>query len=496
MKRLSVAHLGKLPSDVARPLYDRRALSPGVLHLGNGAFHRCHLAEHTDDALHARFGPWGIRAVNLAPPDLGPMLDPQDGLYIRELREGAARDRRVIGALLGNLTVTGPDSLRLALDWATDPATRLVTMTVTEKGYCHIPATGQLDETHPDIAHDLAHPQSPRSVPGFVLATILARRSAGIAPVAFLSCDNVPGNGATLRRCVLALARATVPDAATWIEDMIAFPDTMVDRIVPATRPEDVVALSEATGLTDRALVIGEPFRMWAITRDPRMAHPDWEAAGALIVADVEPYEILKMRVVNGMQTGLCHLGHLAGHEFMSDVMADPVFAAFAARTAQAEVAPHLPPVVGVDAQDYIALTLRRLQNTALRHATSQIATDGSRKIRQRLLEPLAAALMSGQSAPGLTLAVAGWMAHLRHIASLSEPRPVSDPMLPAVIRATETSRTDSAAFVAELLAFEQVFPRRIAELPGLSARLASLVEAIRRDGARATLARHIEAPQ
>jgi fructuronate reductase len=493
MMRLSAATLGSLPPDIARPLYDRRALSPGVLHLGNGAFHRCHLAEHTDDALHARFGPWGIRAVNLAPPDLGQLLDPQDGLYIRELREGTARDRRVIGALLGNLTVAGPDSLRLALDWATAPATRLVTMTVTEKGYCHIPATGQLDETHPDIVHDLAHPKTPRSVPGFVLATILARRDAGTAPAAFLSCDNVPGNGATLRRCVLALARMTAPDSVAWIEDMVAFPDTMVDRIVPATRPEDIAALSDATGLTDRGLVIGEPFRMWAITRDARMAHPDWEAAGALFVTDVEPYEILKMRVVNGLQTGLCHLGHLAGHAFMSDVMADPVFATFAARTAQTEVAPHLPPVAGVDAQDCIALTLRRLQNTALRHATVQIATDGSRKIRQRLLEPLAAALMSGQPAPGLTLAVAGWMAHLRYIASLPEPRAVTDPILPAIIRANETSGTDSAAFVTQLLAFDQVFPPRIAALPGLSARLATLVEAIRRDGARATLARHIE---
>ena len=492
MTRLAPATLPGLPRDIARPLYDRAALTPGLLHIGNGAFHRCHLADHTEDALHATFGPWGIRTVNLAPPDLAPMLDPQQGLYIRELREAEARDRRVIGALLGNITVAGPANLHQALAWAADPATRLVTMTVTEKGYCHIPATGRLDEIHPDIVHDVAHPASPRTAPGFVLATIRARRAAGTPPAAFLSCDNVPGNGTTLRTCVLALAQAICPAEIGWIEDHIAFPDTMVDRIVPATRPEDIEALQRATGLTDRALVVGEPFRMWVITRDPRMICPDWEAAGALIVADAAPYEILKMRVVNGMQTALCHLGNLAGHPFMSDVLADPVFAAFAERTIRAEVAPVLPPVNGIDTADYIALTLRRLRNTALRHATAQISTDSSRKIRQRLLDPLAAAVAAGRPAPGLTLAVAGWMAHMRHLAALPDPRAVTDPILPAIARILHQTGDDSTAFVAHLLALDQVFPTQITRLPGLAPRLAALVEAIRRFGPRAVTADHL----
>ena len=487
--RLAPATLARLPEPVLRPLYDRSALTPGILHLGGGAFFRAHLADHTEDALHARFGPWGIRAVNLRPPSLGTMLDAQSGLYIRELRDGATRNRRVIGALLGALTVTDAASLTRALHWATDPATSIITLTVTEKGYCHIPATGRLDPAHPDIRHDAATPHAPRSVPGFVLHTILARRAAGTPQPTFLSCDNVPGNGTTLRACVLALAP---PADRPWITDHVAFPDTMVDRIVPATQPQDIAALAAETGLTDQALVIGEPFRMWVITHDPRASYPDWAAAGALIVPDAAPYETLKMRVVNGMQTALCHLGHLAGHRHMSDVMADPLFAAFAARTIRAEVAPHLPTVPGIDADAYINLTIRRLQNTALHHATAQIATDGSRKIRQRLLDPLVQALAAGQTAPGLTLAVAGWMAHVGQLSIQPAPCPVADPILAKVASIMQRTGTDTPAFVAAMLALDQVFAPQIATRPGLADRLAAQIASLRLRGVRATLADHL----
>ena len=486
MTRLSPA---ALPAGIAGPAYDRATLAPGILHLGNGAFHRCHLAEYTEDALHARFGPWGIRAVNLAPPDLGPMLGPQHGLYIRELREGAGRDRRLIGAIRDNLTVTDGPGRDRALGWAADPATRVITLTVTEKGYCHIPATGRLDPGHPDIVHDRAHPTAPRSAPGFVLQALRLRRAAGLPPPAILSCDNVPVNGTTLRGCVLDLA---APADAAWIAETVAFPDTMVDRIVPATQGGDIAALAADTGLTDRALVVGEPFRMWVITDDSRMILPDWAAAGALIVPDARPYELLKMRVVNGMQTALCHLGHLLGHRFMADVMADPMCAAFAARTIRAEVAPFLPHIPGIDTTAYVDGTLRRLRNTALQHATAQIATDGSRKIRQRLLDPLAEALAAGHAAPGLTLAVAAWMAHAGVIARTAPPRAVSDPVLGTVAAILDATGPDSAAYVAQLLAVAEVFPPGLAQRPGLSENLAMLVAALRGRGPRAVLADHL----
>jgi fructuronate reductase len=487
--RLAPATLDALPQDVTRPAYDRGALAPGLMHLGLGAFARCHLAEHTEDALALRFGRWGIRAVNLRPPDLAEMLAPQAGLYIRELREGEARSRRVIGAVLDAMTVTDDAALDVALARAADPAIRAVTMTVTEKGYCHIPATGRLDETHPDILHDIARPDRPRSVPGFVLGTIRRRRAAGHAPPAFLACDNVPDNGGTLRRCVMALADAADPALSRWIGETIAFPGTMVDRIVPATRAEDIAALAAETGLTDAALSIGEPFRMWVIARDARAHLPDWQAAGALLVDDVAPYETLKMRVVNGAQTSLCHLGHMAGHGVMADVMSDPLFAAFAARLLGAEIAPHLPRVAGIAPAAYIAQTLQRLRNTALRHGTAQIATDGSRKIRQRLLDPLADCLGAGQPAPLLELAVAGWLAHVGRLAVATAPVGVADPILDEVAAIRARTADDAEAYVTQMLDLDSVFAPDFAQRPGLRGRLAGLVGRLWRDGATGVLA-------
>lgn len=493
MMRLGPATLDRLPPEILRPAYDRTTLSPGLLHLGLGAFARCHLAEHTEDALATRFGPWGIRAVNLRPPDLGAMLAPQAGLYIRELREGAARDRRVIGAVLDGLTVTDAATLDTALARAADPAIRAVTLTVTEKGYCHIPATGRLDEGHPDIRHDIAAPDRPRSVPGFVLHVIRRRRAAGLAMPAFLSCDNVPDNGGTLRSCVVALAGAQDAGLARWIEDRVAFPGSMVDRIVPATQPGDIAALAEATGLTDAALAVGEPFRMWVIARDPRAELPDWQAAGALLVADVAPYEVLKMRVVNGAQTGLCHLGHMAGHETMADVMADPLFAAFAERLLRLEVAPHLPRLEAIQTDAYISRTLQRLRNTALRHATAQISTDGSRKIRQRLLDPLTDRLRTGQTAPLLEFAVAGWLAHLGGLARATETGGISDPILAEVARIRADTGHDAPGYVARMLDLHALFPKDFAGWPGLGDRLSNTVARLWRDGVPAVLAARME---
>jgi fructuronate reductase len=490
--RLSPATLDRLPANVARPSYDRNSLVPGILHLGSGAFHRAHLADYTEDALHVRFGPWGIVGVNLRPPDLGEMLGAQAGLYVRELRDGSSLARRMIGAVLGGMTVTDKASLGRAISLACDPAIKVVTMTVTEKGYCHVPTSGQLDADHPDIRHDLSHPNAPRSVPGFVLRVILARHAAGIAPPVFLSCDNVPENGATLRRCVLSMAEMVQPGAVGRISDQVAFPETMVDRIVPATQSRDHTAFTADTGLVDRALVTAEPFRMWVVGHDPRAVLPDWQSAGALFVANVRPYEVLKMRVVNGMQTALCHLGHLAGHELMSEVTADAAFVDFAIRLMRDEVAPHLPVITGIDNDAYIAQTLRRLQNRALFHKTAQIATDGSRKLRQRLLEPLVDAVVAGQPVPSLTLAVAGWMVHAGTFSTADEPREITDPLSQAVARITVETGNDHSAFVGRLLGLDQIFPPRIAALPGLGAQLALKVADLRAGGVQAVLADHL----
>lgn len=489
--RLGLASLDDLPPGIRRPGYDPAVLTPGIVHLGLGAFSRCHLTEYTEDALEHAFGPWGIRAINLRPPALEPMLDPQDRLYIRELRDGPDRNRRVIGAISDVMTVRDNKMLARALSRLVDPAIRVVTMTVTEKGYCHVPATGMLDFDHPDIRHDIADPANPVSLPGFVVAAIRLARAAGQTPPAFLSCDNVPGNGSTLRRCVLAFARASGFADPDFIEDQVAFPDTMVDRIVPATTANDVADLQAETGIEDQALVVGEPFRMWVIGADTRMTLPPWDSAGAIITPDVVAYEVIKMRVLNGMQTGLVHLAHMAGHATTAGMMADPLFLSFARRTMRDEVRPSLPRAEGIDHDEYIAQSIARLENTALQHTTAQIATDGSRKIRQRLLEALRDALADGRTAPGLEIEVAGWIEHITRFA-VSDMR-ITDPMIPMVQDILSRTANATGPTTEAILALETVFPPALVATPGLAGRLVALVAAIREAGPKAVMAAHME---
>lgn len=409
-KRLGTNTLDGLAAEIRRPRYDRAALRPGILHLGAGAFHRCHQAEWTDDALEAEFGAWGIIDVNLRAPDLGTLHGGQDGLFCRELRDTGLRERRLISSVVETITVTNAATLTHALERAADPAIRVITMTVTEKGYCHIPATGELNAQHPDIIHDVANPTAPVSVPGFILRVLAMRLTCGIPFPTILSCDNVPDNGATLRRCVIGLAHLTDVPLAEHIERDGRFLNTMVDRIVPATRPADLDVFSAETGIRDEGLVVGEPFRMWVIEDKHRPPLPAWGKIGAMIVDDVVPFELMKMRVLNGIQTNVSALGLIGGIPFMSDVMAAETFRTFARRTMLREVLPGLPPVPGIDLEAYVEQSITRLQNPELRHSTAQIVTDGSQKIRQRLLEPIRECRRLGIVPHGLFLGLAAWM--------------------------------------------------------------------------------------
>ncbi|WP_442582454.1 mannitol dehydrogenase family protein [Mesorhizobium sp. ASY16-5R] len=480
--RLGLAAIDRLPVSVRRPGYDRGRLSPGILHLGVGAFHRCHQAEYTDDALEADFGPWGIIGVNLRAPDLEPTLGAQRGLYCRELRHHGDVGRRLIGALVETISVAEESrdpqraSLRRALDAAASPSIGVVTMTVTEKGYCHIPATGELDLDHPDIRHDIAYPETPVSVPGFVLRALAMRLAAGRPLPALISCDNVPDNGSTLRRSVLGLAQKIDPALRDLVEREACFVNTMVDRIVPATRPEDVSGFAAATGVEDLGLVVGEPFRMWVLEDRFGGPLPAWDRAGAMFVKDVAPYEILKMRVVNGIQSNLCQLGVLSGNDFMADVMAEDVFSDFALHTISREVVPHLPAVPGIDVSTYVAETISRLKNPALKHRTQQISTDGSQKIKQRLLEPLRAALKANTPCDGLLIGIAGWMKYAGGIDGAGRVLEVLDPFAERTKAIAAASGGDAARLVDGMLSIESIFGTDLAQNGFVKDRLATLV--------------------
>jgi fructuronate reductase len=473
MRRLGSATLSEANSGVRRPAYDWRGVGIGMAHLGVGAFHRCHQAEYTDDMLEARGGDWGIVGVNLRPPLLVGALGVQDGLYARRLRDDSGVDEcRIIGCI--RQTIDAQDDSALAIAALANPRIKVVTLTITEKGYCHIPATGALDDKHSDIVHDLRRPDAPHSAPAILVAALERRRLAGAAGLTLLSCDNIPSNGAILSGIVHALAQARSPALAKWIADHVAFPSSMVDRIVPATTDADIEAISGILGLSDGACVIGEPFRQWTIEDRFSGERPPWDAAGAEFVSDVSPYERIKMRVLNGAQTTLCYLGALAGLEYTFEDVRHPVLERFARAMLEEETALTLPSAPGMEARAYIDLSLRRLRNPNIRHRNHQIATDGSQKIVQRLLNPMRDRLRSGASIERLACATAGFIAYLAAAAPAFGARWMpSDPFAGALREIADGAAGDMEALARRSLAVSAIFGADLPQAPQVATAIA-----------------------
>jgi fructuronate reductase len=424
--RLSNASLDRLPHSIRRPAYDRARVTPGIVHLGIGAFHRAHQAIFVDDILASGAVDWGIIGASLRSAETYQALAPQDCLYTVAIRAGASTEHRIIGSILD--TVVSPkDPARLIARMA-DSATRIVSLTVTEKGYCHTPQTGDLNERHPDIVHDLAHPDAPRSAPGFLVAALARRKADGLPPFTVLCCDNLSANGHTVQRVLTQFASLTSPDLGRWIENEVACPSTMVDRIVPETTAADRAAVASALGMTDAWPVIAEPFIQWIIEDRFSAGRPDFASVGAQLVTDVLPFENMKLRLLNASHSGLAYLGYLAGYETIAATMADPHFAAFA-RQLMDESAPTLTMPKGTDLETYTQSLLARFANTALQHRTWQIAMDGSQKLPQRLLGTMRDRLAKGLPIDTHALAVAGWMRYVTGTDEQGRSIDVRDPL-------------------------------------------------------------------
>jgi fructuronate reductase len=476
-----------LPADpprLTRPAGPRPGV--GIVHLGLGAFFRAHGALYIAEAMKKSGGDWGIVGISLVRPDQRDRLAPQ-GFAYTALELGPEGETAQVVDVVQDVLVA-PEDPGAVLAAMADPAVRIVSLTVTEKGYCHDPATGRLNRAHPDIVHDLAHPQAPRSAPGFLVRALERRRAAGTAPFTVLCCDNLPDNGAMVRGVVLELARLVDPVLADWIAAEGAFPSTMVDRIVPATKPEDIERVAALTGRLDLSPVLHEPFRHWVI-EDAFVggARPDLGAVGVQLVSDVRPFELMKLRMLNGTHSSLAYLGYLAGHETIAGTVADPVFAAFCRHLWRQEIAPTLAPPEGVDLQDYARQLFERYANPAIRHRTWQIAMDGSQKLPQRILGTLADNRAAGRPSPGLTLAVAAWMRYVGGIDERGEPIDVRDP-LAARLKALSDAGSDPAEKVAALLSVSEVFPGGYAD-DALRTTLAAAYGRLCELGARASAA-------
>ncbi|MCL4109765.1 UNVERIFIED_CONTAM: hypothetical protein GTU68_018492 [Idotea baltica] len=409
-------------------------------------------------------GDWGIRALSLRSAQIRDALASQDYTYTAVTMGPDGEIHQVIEVIEDVLVV--PEDPTAAIAALADPSTKIVSMTITEKGYCHNPADGQLRLDDPDIAHDLAHPDTPRTAPGLIVYALAARRAAGNLPFTVLSCDNLPQNGTLTRQIILNFAKAVDPELAEWIATHGRFPTTMVDRITPATTPADIDRLAEDTGYSDPASVFHEPFKQWVIEDNfVEDARPDWDAAGAQFVADVTPFEMMKLRCLNGTHSALAYLGYLAGFETVAEAMNDKTLATFIDHLWRDEIIPSFAPPQDTDLTAYCAALKTRYQNPNIQHRTWQIAMDGSQKLPQRILGTISDNLAAGRPITGLTRVVAAWMIYVGGTRLDGSPIDVRDP-LADLLRDISNSHLDAVAKVTGFLNVGDVFNPDLAAHP------------------------------
>ena len=436
---LTDANLGNLPSTVSVPTYDRTALRPGVVHIGVGGFHRAHQAVYFDEL--ARRGladDWGLIGVGLHRPQMSEVMRAQDCLYLVVERGARGTVARVVGAM--GRYLYGPEQRPEVLDALSDPATRLVTLTITGNGYLLTP-DGEFSVDDPLVASELEDPGRPATVFGYLVEALERRRRGGVAPFTVLSCDNIPSNGAAARTMVVSFAELRDPGLAEWIEQHVSFPNSMVDRITPETTPEERDRVVSSFGVDDRWPVITEPFSQWVIQDDFCNGRPPLEEVGVQFVADVSPYELTKKRLLNASHCALGYLGYLAGYRTTAEVMADPAYAAYISALVD-EVIPLLPRVDGIDLEDYKASLLERLANPEMADQLSRLCRRGSTKVPSYLLPSITETLAAGRPAPLLTLAVAGWFRYLQGEDYAGEPIKVEGPKADEMV---DLARRDGA---------------------------------------------------
>lgn len=399
--RLCSSTLSTLPATVSRPAYDRDTRGVGIVHFGIGAFHRGHQAVYTDDAMAAGEGDWRILGVSLRSAKVRDQMRPQDGLYSLVEQSAGGSSVRVIGSV-ADVLVAAEERERLIIALA-NPATHIVSFTITEKGYCRAP-DGAIDF---DLADDNA-------VYSYLADAFRRRRDAGLPGLTLMSCDNLARNGAQLKRLMTQYLGRHAPDLVGWFEDKCACPSTMVDRIVPATTDADRTSIEALIGMRDDAMVVTEPFSQWVIEDNFAGSRPAWEKHGALMTSNVHAYEEAKLRLLNGAHSAVAYLGLKRGHEFVHQAISDPELARLVNTLMRDEAATSLEPAPEQDLHAYADALIARFQNPALNHRLIQIAMDGSQKIPQRWLATLASQQAKGQRCPSILTAISGWLCHIR----------------------------------------------------------------------------------
>jgi len=466
MKTIATA---SLPSNVTVPTYNRTALKTKIVHLGFGAFHRAHQALYTNELAECHQSDWGICEVNLftgkAPIE---QLKKQDYLYsvIEKSTNGASAT--IIGVVTEAMHPEFDSPLGI-IDKMAEPQVAIVSLTVTEKGYCCDPASGQLDMNNPLIQHDLINPTSPKSAIGYVVQALALRQHRGLAGFSVLSCDNVQGNGLVAKAAILGFAkqlddllqdRSSSKETLTgWIEKNVTFPSTMVDRIVPAMTEENFDEVTQHLTVSDPCAVLCEPFRQWVIEDDFIQGRPDWNRVGATFTQDVEPFEEMKLRLLNGSHSFLAYLGYLGGYQYIADTVQDKHYKQAVLNMMLKEQAPTLSLPAGVDIEAYAAQLIQRFSNTELKHKTGQIAMDGSQKLPQRFLNSLRYNIKNGLPYDCLVMGIAGWMHYVSGVDKLGQAIEIKDPMKAEFVKIHSEHKTN-ASRVRALLSLDAIFGR------------------------------------
>lgn len=484
-QRLSQSLLEELDK-VELPGYRLDTFDHRIVHLGIGAFHRAHQAVYTDTLNKTRDARWSIVGCSLRSANVQEQLTPQNNLYT-VLEKGLENKARIIGCIED--VVVGPTAPAAIVNLIADRTTAIVSLTVTEKGYCHFPASGKLNTEHPDIVHDLAHLHEPKSAIGFIVAGLQKRFTQGLAPLTVMSCDNLPHNGKVVCAVVCEFAEQIDPELAAWIRASVAFPCTMVDRIVPATTEEDLRLCETQFGYQDQGLVVAEPFSQWVIEDNFSGPRPDWHKAGALLVEDVDAFETMKLRLLNGSHSLLAYAGYLAGCETVYECMQHAnlrrlcqMFMATAAQT--------LKVPEGFDVDDYQQQLIVRFSNPSLKHRTWQIAMDGSQKVPQRWLGSIHDLLEQQRDTALFAFALAAWMRFTLGVDEAGKEFEVSDPMAQQFKQLHANAGDDARQLVDEFVALEAVFAKT---LPAqLKEQVANHLQAIVSEGMNATIAKAV----
>jgi fructuronate reductase len=437
--RLNLKTLASLPSAVGRPAFDFKNLSIGIVHLGLGAFHRAHQAIYTEDALRSQGGDWGILGASLRHADVPNALAAQHQLYTLETL-GDLSEYRIVAAIRASLLATTQRAQLLSA--MSSPRTHIVTVTVTEKGYC-LAMNGELDVANEEIAHDLAAPREPSSAIGWLAAGLEERYRSHRRPLTIISCDNLQSNGAKLRGAMTAFIERSRPEMLPWMQDSVAYPQTVVDCIVPAATEASRARVKRALGVDDFACVQREAYSQWVIENDFAGPRPAWEHGGALIVADVLDYGRLKLHVLNTCHSALAYLGLPRGYTFVREAMADPELAQFLELLVSTEIAPALAPLA---VPGYWHTVRTRFANPRIDHRLAQIALDGALKLSERVFPLMISNAAAGAPVLGLARIVRGW---LRLIGTGADAAFEDPTLLPVAIRTNLALRAAISAAVA-----------------------------------------------